>query len=71
MAEPKNRSNKGGRPKSANPKRVLITLRTTEEWAEWLGRFAESLDLSMSDTLAQAVRAFADERGFKEAPPKR
>jgi hypothetical protein len=69
MTQPKKR--RGGRPKSADPKRTILTLKGSEEWREWVHRLAGHMRTKAPDLIDRALVEIAERNGFKERAPKR
>jgi hypothetical protein len=67
MAKPKRGP---GRPKGEVARETIISLKGFPEFKTWLDEFAEYCNLSMADTVGQALLEYAKLRGFR-SPPKR
>lgn len=63
--------NKGGRPKTPDPKKTIMTIRGSDDWRDWVHRLAEHMRLKSSDLIDRALVELADKHGFKERPPQR
>lgn len=51
--------------------RTIIALKGSEEFGEWLDRLAKHVKLPQTNTVDQALQAYAEMRGFKEPMPTR
>lgn len=62
----------GPKPDPDRVRSAVTNIRSSPEWKEWLGRFAEHhRSPSLADLVDDAVVHFARHVGFKEVPPKR
>ncbi len=65
-----------GRPR-AKPRKddsrqpLVLTVRGSPEWKEWLGRLSKHCRMSTAVCVDQALMEFAKMRGFIEPPPER
>jgi hypothetical protein len=59
-----------GRPKAAIKRESIVNLKGVPEFKTWLDGLAQHCNLSIADTIGQAVQYYAEFRGFR-APPKR
>lgn len=62
---------KKGRPIKGPPKRMVVALRGTEEWRDWLNSLGDHMSMPASVVIVQAVREYARAHGFDEPMPKR
>lgn len=53
------------------PGSVVIGIKGTRAWKEWLERAAEHCRLSVSSLIDRAVTDYARKEGFDQPPPKR
>lgn len=60
-----------GRPKAADPKRSLASLKGGEQYAKWLDGLVAHSHLPVTILIEHALREYAENHGFKEAQPKR
>jgi hypothetical protein len=72
LADPpkKQRGRPGPKPDPSRTRSALLTIRCRPDWLEWVGRYAETKGLDMSDLVDEALLRLAREDGF-EMPPKR
>jgi hypothetical protein len=68
MARPKKRA--PGRPRVAVKRESMLNLKGVPDYKAWLDDFAGHCDLSIADTIGQALAYYAEHRGFRP-PPKR
>ncbi len=59
-----------GRPKVAEPRRNVVSLRGSEQWREWLNSFAEHARMPAATLVDQAITHYAKVLEF-DPPPKR
>jgi hypothetical protein len=62
------------RPKKASEpprQRTILALKGSEEFGEWLSELARHVGLPQTNTIDQALQAYAESRGFKKPMPKR
>ena len=52
-------------------KAVVLVVRGSEEWGQWLGRLAEHCRATASELADDALAAYAKSQGFSEKPPRR
>jgi hypothetical protein len=69
MARPKR--GKAGRPKVANPKRQILSIKGSEEWRDWLRGLADHVHMPATTLIDQALIKFARGVGYDEPMPKR
>jgi hypothetical protein len=50
---------------------VILVVRGTPEWGEWLLRLAEHCRATASELADDALAAYAKQQGFAEKPPRR
>jgi hypothetical protein len=60
-----------GRAKTSEKLKPVITLVGTEDWLEWLKRYAEFRGFQMTTAIDVALRDQARRDGFEEPMPKR
>jgi hypothetical protein len=60
-------------PSTVEPprQRTIFALKGSEEFGEWLSRLARHVGLPQTNTVDQALQAYAELRGFKEPMPTR
>lgn len=61
---------KVGRPKTSEPRTLVLGIRASVAWKEWLVEFAEFNRRDMVDTIDEGLEALAKLKGFRP-PPKR
>jgi hypothetical protein len=54
-----------------NRKSLVLQMRGSDEWKEWLERAAKFNRITVASLVDQAVTRFVRESGFKEEPPER
>ncbi len=59
-----------GRPKVATKRESIVNLKGVPEFKTWLDELATHCNLSLADTIGQALQSYAEQRGFRP-PPKR
>jgi hypothetical protein len=59
-----------GRPKAAMKREPIVNLKAVPEFKTWLDGLAEQCNLSIADTIGQALQYYAEFRGFRP-PPRR
>src|SRR4051794_28924331 len=72
MARPKSKVDPKAAPKAevSGVRSAVTNIRSTPEWKEWLGRFADHARKDLADLIDEAVLRYARGEGF-ELPPKR
>ena len=64
------KSPKKSAPKSNFP--IILNIRGTEKWGEWVDKFAKSCgNITTTHLIDEALKEFAESRGFKEPRPYR
>jgi hypothetical protein len=71
MATPKKRKPGAGRPRAENPKRMIASLKGSEEFAAWFDELLEFLRIPTATAIEHGLICLAKERGFTKPPPKR
>lgn len=73
MAPPKKEKakNKGGRPKSVDPKVSLASLKGSEQYRVWLEGLAEHSHLPLAILIEHALREYAENHEYPALQPKR
>lgn len=71
MAAPKKPTNKGGRPKNADPKASLASLKGSEQYRAWLEGLAEHAHLPLAILIEHALREYAENHGYEPVQPRR
>lgn len=73
MARPKKRKEASPGPKAEGPgpRQMILSVRGTPEWRDWLNRLAEHNRVKTADAIDHALVAWARATGFIEPPPKR
>jgi hypothetical protein len=67
----KSKKKKGpGRPKATIKRESIVNLKGVPEFKTWLDEFSSHCNLSIADTIGQALQNYAEFRGFRP-PPKR
>ena len=61
---------KRGKPGPSKPKQMVVGLRGSPEWKDWLDRFADHCRLNKVDVIDLALVDYAAKMGF-EPPPRR
>lgn len=56
--------------KADGPREDYIRIRMTPEFKEWLGGLADHCQLTMTDTVIQALIRFGKEQGHEPAPKR-
>ena len=69
---PDRKSNKGGRPASANPKKRVISFRVSEEFGAWFDGLSDHVRIPAASVVELALIKWAkDVGGYESTPPKR
>ena len=71
MARPKKQASKPAPAEVPSPRGMILSVRGTPEWRDWLNRLAEHNRVKVADAIDHAVVAWARQTGFTEPPPKR
>ena len=50
---------------------VILTMRGSGEWKEWLQRLGKHCRLKTAVLIEQSLMEYAEKRGFTEPPPER
>lgn len=50
---------------------VILTMRGSGEWKEWLQRLGKHCRLKTAVLIEQALMEYAEKRGFTDVPPER
>jgi hypothetical protein len=53
------------------PRRIVLQLKGTDAWKEWLARLSKFLRTPTSTMVDHALLRYAKEQGFPEPPPER
>jgi hypothetical protein len=62
----------GGPPdEGREPRPVILALRGSREWKEWIDRLARHCRLTTATVVDQALVRYAKEVGFEESAPPR
>jgi hypothetical protein len=59
-----------GRPKAAIKREPIVNLKGVPEFKTWLDGLAEHCNLTIADTIGQALQYYAEFRAFRP-PPRR
>jgi hypothetical protein len=71
VAMAKKRKPGAGRPPVPNPKKSIVSLKATPEFAAWFEELTEYLRIPASIAIEHGLICLAKERGFsKPAPPR-
>jgi hypothetical protein len=70
MARPKKKG-AVGRPKAADPKKSLASIKGGAEYAAWLEGLAEHAHLPLTILIEHALREYAENHGYANPQPKR
>jgi hypothetical protein len=71
MAKRTLKKNPAKTPAPPAPKAIVLTVKDSPQWRDWLNRGADFLRLSTATMVDLAVIEFLKRNGFKEPPPKR
>ncbi len=61
----------GKKPEVPGPRRTVLTIKGTDEWAEWLAGLGEFLRTPTSTVVDHALVKYAKEVGYTAEAPKR
>jgi hypothetical protein len=61
----------GGRPKAADPKRSLVSLKGGAKYAEWFDGLVAHMNLSPTVVMELGLRELAAKHGYSVPQPKR
>lgn len=60
-----------GRPKSADPKKSLASLKGGEAYSEWLDGLVDHSHLPVTILIEHALREYAENHGYEPEQPRR
>lgn len=59
------------KPAKPAPRRVVLQMKGTDEWKDWLDQLSEFLRMPTSTIVDHALIEYARAHGFEPAPPRR
>jgi hypothetical protein len=71
MARPKKRKEAPPKAAGQGPRQVILSVRGSAEWRDWLNRLAKHNRVKSADAIDHALVMWARATGFLEPPPER
>jgi hypothetical protein len=71
MPPPRKPKKAGGRPRSAEPKLPLASLKGSEKYRKWLEGLARHAHLPVAILIEHALREYASTHGYDQEQPQR